>query len=154
MSENIKIVCSNRKAFHDYFIENKIEGGLVLTGPEVKALRDGKCSLVDSFARFMSGELWIVGMVIPPYKNLGYSKHDPNRDKKVLLQKEELKKLHRQILEKGITLIATKVYFKNGWAKAEISLARGKRQYDKRDDIANRTRKREEDRLKKHYKIK
>lgn len=154
MENRIKTVVTNRKATHDYFIEDRIEAGLVLTGTEVKSLREGKCSIVDSYARFIDGELWILGMNIPPYKNAGYVTHDPTRKRKLLLHKDELKKLFRQVMEKGVTLIPLKVYFRNGWAKVELGVARGKRKYDKREDIAQRDRKREEDRMRKHYKIK
>lgn len=154
MENRIKTVVTNRKASHDYFIQNRIEAGLVLTGTEVKSLREGKCSIVDSYARFIDGELWILGMNIPQYKNSGYVSHDPTRRRKLLLHKEELQKLFRQVMEKGVTLIPLKVYFKNGWAKVELGIARGKKKYDKREDIAQRDRKREEDRMRKHYKIK
>ncbi len=154
MSENIKIVTTNRKARHDYFIENSLEGGLVLKGPEVKSLRAGKVSLVDSYIRFIKNELWIIGMNIPEYENLGYAKHDPLRHKKILLHKEELKKLNRQVLEKGVTLVPLKIYFKNGNAKVEVGIVRGKRQYDKRATIQDRDQKREEARLKKRFNIK
>ncbi|GAB4170340.1 MAG: SsrA-binding protein SmpB [Calditrichia bacterium] len=154
MAENIKTIVSNRKAFHDYFIESKFEAGLQLKGTEVKALREGKCSIVDSYARIIDGELWIIGMNIPVYKNAGYATHDPYRTRKLLLHKEELRKIFRLVMEKGVTIIPLKVYFKNGWAKVELGIARGKKKYDKREDIAQRDRKREEDRMKKQYKIK
>ena len=153
MTEGVKIITTNKKAHHDFFITDRMEGGLVLTGPEVKSLREGRCSLVDSYARFIQGELFLIGLNIPPYKDLGYAKHDPHRNKKVLLHKEELKKLFRQVMEKGVTLVPVKLYFKNGKAKVEIAVASGKRQYDKREDIQKRDQKREEGRLRKQYKI-
>ena len=154
MAHHIKTIARNKKAQHDFFIEDRIEGGLALKGPEVKSLRDGHCSLVDSYARFIEGELFLIGMNIPPYKNLGYAQHDSIRDRKVLLHKEELKKLFRQVMEKGVTLIPVKIYFKNGRAKVEIAVATGKKQYDKRADIQKRDQKREQGRLNKQYNVK
>jgi len=154
MSEDFKLVSSNKKAFHDYTIQEKIELGIVLTGTEVKSLREGRCNLKDSYARIKNNELWLIGMHISTYKNEGYVTHDPERVRKLLIQKRELKRLYRQVQEKGITLIPLRIYFKKGWAKAEIGLAAGKRQYDKRQDIARRQQKRDQDRLEKKYRIK
>ena len=154
MSDNIKIVSSNKKARFDYKITDTIEAGLVLKGTEVKALRDGRCTLVDSYARIRKGEAWIVGMNIGLYDNQGYSTHDPNAVRKLLLSRIEIQKLERKILEKGITLIPLKVYFRNGWAKVELGLASSKRKYDKRHDIAKRDRGREMKRLEKQYRVK
>ncbi len=153
MSDNIKIVTTNKKARHDYHIGETIEAGLVLTGTEVKSLRAGKCSLADSYARIIGDEAWIIGMHISEYKNQGYVTHDPERRRKLLLHRYEIKKLQRQVQEKGVTLIPLKVYFRNGVAKVELGLATGKRQYDKRKDIAEREQHREQKRLEKKYRI-
>lgn len=154
MDEGMKTVVTNRKASHEYFIKDRIEAGIELTGTEVKSLREGKCSIVDAYARFLDGELWLIGMNIPPYSNAGYASHDPLRKRKLLLHKEELLKLYRQVMEKGVTLIPLRVYFRRGWAKVELGVAMGKKKYDRREDIARRDQKREEDRLKKKYRIK
>ena len=151
--DNIKIVTTNKKARHDYFISETIEAGLVLTGTEVKSLRAGRCNLADSYARFINEELWLIGMHISLYENAGYVTHDPEGRRKLLLKREELKKLHRKVLEKGVTLIPLKVYFKRGWAKVELGIASGKRKYDKRQDIAERDRQREMKRVEKKYKV-
>ncbi|RMF59993.1 MAG: SsrA-binding protein SmpB [Calditrichaeota bacterium] len=153
MSENIKIVTTNKKARHDYHISETLEAGLVLTGTEVKSLRAGKCSLRDSYARIINDEAWIIGMHISEYANQGYVTHDPERRRKLLLHRYEIKRLQRQVQEKGVTLIPLKVYFKNGVAKVEIGLATGKRKYDKRKDIAEREQHREQKRLEKKYRI-
>ncbi|MEJ2637640.1 MAG: SsrA-binding protein SmpB [Calditrichia bacterium] len=154
MADGIKIVTNNKKAFHDYEILERIEAGIVLTGTEVKSLRDGRCNLRDSYARVRDGEVWLVGMHISPYSHAGYSTHDPERERKLLLHKDEIKKIHRKVLEKGVTLIPLKVYFKAGKAKVEIGLAAGKRKYDKRQDIARREQQREIKREEKKYRIK
>jgi SsrA-binding protein len=154
MSEDLKIITSNKKAYYDFTIQEKIEVGLVLTGTEVKSLREGRCNLKDSYARIRQGELWLVGMHISTYKNEGYVTHDPERERKLLLHKSEIKRLHRKVQEKGITLVPLKIYFKKGWVKAEIGLAIGKRQYDKRHDIARREQARDQKRLEKKYRIK
>lgn len=154
MSDRIKIITTNKKAFHDYHIIETVEAGLVLRGTEVKSLRAGRCNLIDSYARIINNEMWLIGMHISVYQNEGYVTHDPNARRKLLLNRVEIKRLHRQVLEKGVTLIPLKVYFKNGWAKVEIGLATGKRQYDKRKDIAERDQQREMKRLEKKYKVK
>jgi SsrA-binding protein len=154
MNDNIKIVTSNKKAFHDYHISETIETGLVLKGTEVKSLRGGNCNLRDSYARVIKDELWLIGMHIGLYENAGYVTHDPEARRKLLLHRDEIKKLHRKVMEKGITLVPLKVYFKNGWAKVEIGLASGKRKYDKRQDIAEREKDREIKRLEKKYRVK
>ncbi|HFB68538.1 MAG TPA: SsrA-binding protein SmpB [Calditrichae bacterium] len=151
---SIKVVTKNRKAFHDYNILETIEAGMVLTGTEVKSLRAGRCNLKDSYARIKNGEVWLIGMHISPYENAGYASHDPFRERKLLLHKDEIRRLWRKVQEKGITLIPLKVYFKNGKAKVELGLATGKRKYDKRADIARRDQERELKRLEKHYRIK
>lgn len=154
MSDNIKIITSNKKARHDYHISETVEAGIVLKGTEVKSLRAGKCNLQDAYAKIINGEVWLVGMHISVYENQGYVTHDPEARRKLLLHRYEIKRLNRQVMEKGITLIPLKVYFKNGRAKVEIGLASGKRKYDKRADIAQRDQQREMKRLEKQYKIK
>ena len=146
---NIKIVASNRKARHDYEIINSMEAGMVLQGTEVKAVREGRVNLTDSYARFRKGELWLIGLHISPYTKSAVQNHDPLRDRKLLLHKQELKKLFRQVEEKGVTLIPLKVYLKRHLVKVEIGLGRGKRKYDKRAAIAERDSKRDLERLKK-----
>lgn len=154
MNDNIKIVTTNKKARHDYHIIETVEAGLVLRGTEVKSLRAGRCNLRDSYARIINDEMWLIGMHISPYENQGYVTHDPDARRKLLLHRSEIKRLFRQVREKGITLIPLKVYFKRGWAKVELGLATGKRQYDKRQDIAQREQQREMKRLEKKYRVK
>jgi len=154
MEENIKIITSNKKARHDFFISDTVEAGLVLQGTEVKSLRAGRCNLKDSYARIRDGEAWLIGMHISPYENEGYVTHDPERDRKLLFHKSEIRRLHRQVQEKGVTLVALRLYFKNGKAKVEIGIASGKRKYDKREEIAKRDQQREMKKLEKKYKIK
>ncbi len=148
--ERIKIVVTNRKARHDYEIVDSYEAGLVLQGSEVKAVREGRVNLTDAYARFIKGELWVVGMHISPYTKAVAEPHDPLRMRKLLLHRRELKKLYRGIQEKGFTLIPLKVYLKNHLIKLELGLGRGKRKYDKRAAIAERDQKRELDRARKN----
>ncbi len=142
----LKIIVNNRKARHNYEIVDTIETGIVLQGTEVKALRDGKANISDAYARLRGGELWLIGLHISPYKMSTTFNHDPLRDRKLLLHKQELKKLRRQIDEKGITLIPLKLFFKDHLVKLDLALARGKRKYDKRADIAKRDAQRDEQR--------
>lgn len=141
-----KIITNNRKARYDYEIINSIEAGVVLLGTEVKSLRDGKANLTDCYARIRVNELWLIGLHISPYAKSSVTNHDPMRDRKLLVSRLELKKLRRQIEEKGITLVPVKLYFKNHLVKVAIALARGKKKYDKRDAIAERDMKRDLDR--------
>lgn len=127
-----KLVCQNKKARYDYFIDEVLEAGLVLLGPEVKSLREGRASLVDSYARVKKGEVFLYNMHITPYPYAHYVQLDPVRTRKLLLNKREIKRLIGKTEEKGYTLIPTKVYFTKGRAKIEIALAKGKRKYDKR----------------------
>jgi SsrA-binding protein len=142
----MKIIVNNRKAGHDYEIISTIETGIALLGSEVKSLRNGKANLTDAYARIKSGELWLIGLHISAYEKATVSNHDPLRDRKLLVTKMELKKLHRQIEEKGVTLVPLKLYFKGHLVKVEIALARGKKKYDKRAAIAERDLKRDLDR--------
>ena len=148
-NNHIKIVTENRKARHNYQIEEQIEAGMVLLGTEVKSLRSGRANLKDSYGRIKNGELYIYQMHISPYPFAYYDNHDPLRPRKLLLNKSELKRMIAKIKAKGFSVIPLRVYFKNGKAKITISLARGKRKYDKRESIKNREMKREIDRAKK-----
>jgi len=131
----IKLVCQNKKARYDYFIDEVLEAGLVLLGPEVKSLREGRASLVDSYARVKKGEVFLYNMHITPYPYAHYVQLDPVRTRKLLLNKREIRRLIGKTVEKGYTLIPTKVYFTKGRAKIEIALAKGKRKYDKRQAL-------------------
>lgn len=131
----IKLVCQNKKARYDYFIDEVLEAGLVLLGPEVKSLREGRASLVDSYARVKKGEVFLYNMHITPYPYAHYVQLDPVRTRKLLLNKREIRRLIGKTEAKGYTLIPTKVYFTKGRAKIEIGLAKGKRKYDKRQAL-------------------
>ena len=141
--EKQKLVANNKKAYHDYFIEEKFEAGLVLHGTEVKSLRLGKCSIKESFIKVEKGEVFAYGMHVSPYEKGNIFNKDPLRPKKLLLHKAEIRKLAGAIAEKGYTLIPLQVYFRDGRAKIEIGLAKGKKLYDKRHDIAKKDQKRE-----------
>ena len=141
--EAMKLVANNKKAYHDYFVDEKIEAGLVLHGTEVKSLRMGKCSIKESFIRIENGEMFVYGMHISPYEKGNIFNKDPSRVKKLLLHKSEINKLTGKIKEKGFTIVPLQVYFKDGKAKMEIGLCRGKKLYDKRQDIAKKDMKRE-----------
>ncbi len=148
MTDKIKIVTTNRKAHHDYEILETIEAGIALKGTEVKSLRQGKVSIQDSYAIIKNGEVWLLNMHISPYEYGNIHNHDPLRDKKLLLHKHEIIRLATKVKERGLTLIPLKVYFKNGKAKVELALVRGKRKYEKKEDIAERDLHRE---LKRRY---
>ena len=141
-----KLVANNKKAFHDYFIEETFEAGLVLAGTEVKSLRMGKCSTKEAFLRIENGEMLIYGMHISPYEKGNIFNKDPLRVRKLLLHKYEIMRLAGKVQEKGFALIPLKVYFKDSRAKVEIALAKGKKLYDKRASIAEKDRKREAER--------
>ena len=141
-----KLVCNNKKAYHDYFIEEKYEAGIELAGTEVKSLRLGKCSIKESFIRIDKGEVYAYGMHITPYEMGNIFNKDPLRPKKLLLHKEEIRKLLGKITEKGYTLVPLEVYFINGRVKLEFGLAKGKKLYDKREDIAKKDLRRETER--------
>ena len=141
--EHIKLIANNKKAFHDYFIEEQYECGIVLVGTEVKSLRMGKCSIKEAWVRIDKGELWIMGMNISPYEKGNIFNKDPLRTRKLLVHKSEIMKLTGKIKEKGFTLIPLKVYFSKGKAKIEFGLCRGKKLYDKRDSIAKKDYERE-----------
>ena len=143
MGAGIKMVANNKKAYHDYFIEEKYEAGISLHGTEVKSLRMGKCSIKESFIRIENGEVLIYGMHISPYEKGNIFNKDPLRVKKLLLHKKEINKMLGKIAEKGYTLVPLRVYFKGSLAKVEIGLAKGKKLYDKRQDIAKKDQRRE-----------
>ena len=141
-----KIVASNRKARHDYTIEDVYECGIVLTGTEVKALRAGRASLVDGFAEVDGGEVWLMNVHIPEYTQGTWNNHTPRRKRKLLLHRAEIDKLSGQVREKGQTLVPLSLYFLDGRAKIELALARGKREYDKRQTLREKQDRRESDR--------
>ena len=145
-AESIKLIANNKKAYHDYFIEDTYEAGISLHGTEVKSLRMGKCSVKESFVRIENGEVFIYGMHISPYEKGNIFNKDPLRIKKLMLHKNEINKITGQIAQKGYTLVPLEVYFKGSLVKVEIGLARGKKLYDKRDDIAKKDQRREVER--------
>ena len=149
--EAMKLVANNKKAYHDYFIEEKYECGIVLHGTEVKSLRLGKCSIKESFIRIENGEVFAYGMHINPYEKGNIFNKDPMRVKKLLMHKQEIRKLIGKLTEQGYTLVPLQVYFKDGRAKVEIGLAKGKKLYDKREAIAKKDMRREHER---EFKIK
>jgi SsrA-binding protein len=138
-----QVIAVNRRARHDYHIEETVEGGLVLTGTEVKALRVGRASLQEAFARVEQGEVWLHRMHIPPYEAGNIFNHDPLRSRKVLLHAREVRRLLGKAQQKGYTLIPLRLYFRRGLAKVELAVARGKREYDKREAIARRDAQRQ-----------
>jgi SsrA-binding protein len=145
-SEHKKILTENRKARHDYFIDDEYEAGMVLLGTEVKSLRLGRVNLKDSYAKIKNGEVFVHQMHIGQYPFAHYDNHDPLRPRKLLLHNHEIRKLIGKVQEKGYSLIPLRVYFKNGKVKLSLALARGKRKYDKRESIRNRDEKRDMDR--------
>ena len=141
--ESFKLVANNKKAYHDYFIDDKIEAGIELFGTEVKSIRMGKCSVKESFIKIEKGEMFIYGMHISPYEKGNIFNKDSLRVRKLLLHKVEIRKLEAKVAEKGYTLVPLQVYFKGSLVKVEVGLARGKKLYDKRQDIAKKDQKRE-----------
>ena len=146
-----KIIANNKKALFDYFIEEKIEAGIELVGTEVKSLRMGKCSIKEAFVRIQDGEVYIYGMHISPYEKGNIFNKDPLRARKLLLHRQEIRKLQGQIAQKGYTLVPLNVYLKGSLMKVEIGLAKGKKLYDKRQDIAKKDQRREAE---KQFKVK
>ena len=142
----MKLVANNKKAFHDYFIEDTYEAGIALAGTEVKSLRAGKCSIKESFIRVEKGEVYIYGMHISPYEKGNIFNKDPLRPKKLLMHKSEIRKLTGKLAEQGYTLVPVEVYLKGSLVKVEIALAKGKKLYDKRQDIAKKDMRREAER--------
>ncbi len=145
------LIAQNRKAFHEYKILEKFEGGMVLVGSEVKAIREGKANLKEAYVRFIEHELFVIGMHIGEYSNAGYSTHNPVRDRKLLLHRQELNKIKRLVEEKGKTLIPLSLYLKKGRVKIEFGLAQGKKLWDKRKTKQDRDLKRQVDRAIKNY---
>ncbi len=148
--ETQKLVANNKKAFHDYFIDETYEAGIALHGTEVKSMRMGKCSIKESFIRIENGEIFVYGMHVSPYEKGNIFNKDPLRVKKLLMHKYEINKLAGKVAEKGYTLVPLQVYFKEGKAKVEVGLARGKKLYDKREDIAKKDQRRE---MEKEFKV-
>ena len=149
--ESIKLIANNKKAYHDYFIDDKWEAGIELFGTEVKSIRMGKCSIKEAFVKIDKGEVYVYGMHISPYEKGNIFNKDPLRVRKLLLHKYEIMKLNGQIAEKGYTLMPLQVYFKGSLVKVQVGLARGKKLYDKRADIAKKDQRRE---LEKDFKVK
>ena len=149
--ESIKLVANNKKAYHDYFIDEKYEAGIELFGTEVKSIRMGKCSVKEAFVKIDRGEVYVCGMHISPYEKGNIFNKDPLRVRRLLLHKYEIMKLNGKIAENGYTLVPLQVYFKGSLVKVEVGLARGKKLYDKRADIAKKDQRRE---LEKEFKVK
>lgn len=150
--DHIKIIAENRKARHEYFIEDRFEAGMVLKGTEVKSLRQGRANLKDSYARIKKGELYVHQLHISPYPFAYYNNHEPLRVRKLLMHHYEIKQLYGKMNERGYTLIPLRLYFREGKAKIELGLAKGKRHYDKRDTIRRRDEQRDLERQRKEYK--
>lgn len=136
--DGVRPVATNRRARHDYFIEESLEAGIALTGTEVKSLRQSRANLSDAFARVENGEVWLHQLHISPYAQAGMQNHDPLRTRKLLLHRREILRLQTRAVQKGYTLIPLRVYFRHGVAKIELAIARGRRQFDKRERIAER----------------
>ena len=146
MPEGDRTVATNRRARHDYAIEESFEAGMVLTGQEVKSLRAGRATLSDAYARVEGNQVWVENMHIPPYEMADTRRYDPKRPRKLLMHREEIRRLIGKTAERGLTLIPLKIYFTRGLAKMELGLGRGKRQFEKRDAIAEREHRREMER--------
>ena len=144
--ESIKLIANNKKAYHDYFIDDKWEAGIELFGTEVKSIRMGKCSIKEAFVKIDKGEVYVYGMHISPYEKGNIFNKDPMRVRKLLLHRYEINKIEGSLQEKGLTLVPLKVYFKDSLVKLEIGVARGKKLYDKRQDIAKKDQRREAER--------
>jgi SsrA-binding protein len=146
----VKVVCQNRKAFHDYIIEDTLEAGIALSGTEVKSLREGKANLKDSYVLVKGGEVFLLNCHISPYSHGNIMNHDPVRTRKLLLHRQEIDRMSGKAAAKGYTLIPLKIYFKASFAKVEIGLAKGKRLFEKRDSIKEREAKRENEKAMKN----
>ena len=144
--ERYKMFAVNREARKEYELLDKFEAGIVLTGPEVKVIRQGKVSITDSFVKIRQGEIYLVGMHIAQYEAKGYTEHDPDRDKKLLMHKHEITKLQSKLTQKGLTIVTLSVYPKDKMIKVELALARGKKLHDKREDLKKKAMKRDMDR--------
>ena len=141
--QGIKTIAQNRKAYHDYFVEEKVECAIALFGTEVKSIRQGKVNLKESWAQVRKGEIWVEGMHISPYEQGNIYNRDPLRPRKLLLHKAEIKKLDNQVMRQGFTLIPLEMYLKNGRVKVQLGLCKGKQLHDKRDSIARKDSDRE-----------
>ncbi|MFQ5845950.1 MAG: SsrA-binding protein SmpB [Planctomycetota bacterium] len=141
-----KVVAQNRKARRDYEVVDTVEAGIVLLGPEVKSLREGRASIAEAYALFRDGELFVKDMHVPEYRNIGYADHDPRRLRKLLLHRRELRKLESKVRERGLTLVPLQLYFRGGRAKVELALARGRRRHDKRHVLRQEEARRDIDR--------
>jgi SsrA-binding protein len=144
--QGVKIACTNKKARRDYLIEETVEAGIVLWGNEVKSLRDGRANLTDAYAHFVREEVWLSGLHISPYSHTRVELQNPDRERKLLLNKREIQKLSVKIRERGYSLIPLVIYFKGGYAKVELGLGKGKKLYDKREDLKKKDAQREIDR--------
>jgi SsrA-binding protein len=144
--QDLKVVATNRKAYHDYSIEQQYEAGIALTGTEIKSVRSGLVNLRDSYVQVAAGQAWLINAHIAPYDHASWDNHDPRRDRRLLLHKKEILKLNRLVQEKGFTIVPLRMYLKGNKAKVEIALARGKRLYDKREAIADRDSRRQVER--------
>ena len=151
--DSIKVMARNREARHEYFIEEDYEAGIELVGTEVKSIRQGQVNLRDSFAIIKNGEVFAVGMHIAPYQMGSYFNHDPRRNRKLLLNKAEIRKLKAKVEQKGYTLVPLKIYFKDALVKVELGLCKGKETHDKRESIKRREEDRKIDRIKKEYNV-
>src|SRR5947209_2493949 len=140
--EAVKVVASNRRAFHDYFIDDRIEAGLVLTGTEIKSIREGRVNLREGYARITNGEIWLHNVHIAPYEHGNRYNHEPMRDRKLLMHRDEIDSLVGKVRQRGYTIIPLQIHLKHGRAKVELGLGRGKKQYDKRAAIAERDARR------------
>ena len=145
-SDNIKLISNNKKAYHDYFVIDKYEAGIELVGTEVKSLRMGKCSIKEAFVRIRDGQTYIYGMNISPYEKGNIFNRDPLRERKLLLHKSEIRKISGLVAQQGYALVPLQVYFRNSLVKVEIGLCKGKKLYDKREDIAKKDQRREAER--------
>ena len=141
--QGMKTIAQNRKAFHDYFVEEKLECGIALFGTEVKSIRQGKVNLKESWAQIRKGEVWVEGMHISPYEQGNIFNRDPLRAKKLLLHRKEIRKLDSMVMKQGFTLIPLELYFKDGRVKVQLGLCKGKKLHDKRDDMARKDSERE-----------
>ncbi|GAB4278311.1 MAG: SsrA-binding protein SmpB [Deferrisomatales bacterium] len=145
-TEGVKVACTNKKARRDYHIEETLEAGLVLRGSEVKSLREGKANLTDAYASVRDGEVWLTGLHISPYSHARMEEQDPTRERKLLLHAQEIRRLIGKIQQKGYTLIPLRIYFRRGYAKVELGLGKGKKLYDKREDLKKADARREMER--------
>jgi SsrA-binding protein len=141
-----RVVTQNRRAFHEYFIEEQLETGIVLTGTEIKSVREGKITISEAYVRVDDGELWLIGSHITPYSHGSYTNHDPDRPRKLLAHRREIERLRQSTEQRGMTLIPVRVRLKDGRAKVDVGVARGKKLYDKRQSAAERDAKRQIDR--------